>query len=267
MSSHLAGKNYIVTGASRGIGLAAAHALGRRGARVALFGRDAAALHAGAESVGNGAFGIPVDVTDRDALLAAVDGAADRLGGLDGIINNAGASIYGKVEFLKQDAVAQQVNLNFLAQVYGTQAAIPHLRKRGGGRIMNVSSTTVRRYDEFAYISVYSAAKAAVERFTIDMRREVRFDHIAVTLFSPGSTTSSFGSGQDPEVVKEAFAEWFAMGSVYDGSMTPAEVGEAMVSCLDLPEGICFEIVECNPVRPATRASTLELYDKRVDNP
>lgn len=265
--SYLIDKNYIVTGSSRGIGLSAAKSLSRRGARVALFGRDEAALKAGAESVGNGAFYIPVDVARRGDLLAAVDEAAARLGGLDGIVNNAGASVYGKVEFLQPDAVAQQVNVNFLAQVYGTQAAIPHLRKRGGGRIMNVSSTTVRRPDEFALISVYSAAKAAVERFTIDMRREVRFDHIAVTLFSPGSTTSSFGSGQDPQIVQEAFGEWLASGTVYDGSMTPDEVGEAMAICLDLPDGVCFEMVEFNPVRPTTRASTLELYDKRGENP
>jgi NAD(P)-dependent dehydrogenase (short-subunit alcohol dehydrogenase family) len=267
MKSHLEGKNYIVTGASRGIGLKAAHALARRGARVALFGRDEAALKAGAASAGNGAIYFVVDIEDCTALKAAIDRAAEALGGLDGIINNAGISLMRKVEALVPADVSHQVNVNFLAQVYGCQAAIPHMRRRGGGRIVNVSSVTVRALDEFAYISIYSATKAAVERFTLDLRREVKGDKIGVTLFSPGSTLTAFGSGQDPAIMQEAFEEWLARAPNYDGTLSAEEVGEAMVACLDLPDGANIDFVELSPNRPTPRRQTLEAYTERGNNP
>jgi NAD(P)-dependent dehydrogenase (short-subunit alcohol dehydrogenase family) len=208
MVGSLDGKAYVVTGASRGIGLATAKAIGRRGGRVALFGRDKDLLARGAEAVGNDSLGIPVDLADPDALFAAVDQAAAAFGGLDGIINNAALNLPRPIEELRRDEVSQQLNLNFLAQVYGCQAAIPHLRRRGGGRIVNVSSTSVQNWDEFSFLSIYAASKAAVERFTLDLREEVKLDRIGVTLFCPGSTATSFGAGGDPEVMGKAFETW-----------------------------------------------------------
>lgn len=267
MKSYLDGKTYIITGGSRGIGLKAAHALSRRGARAALFGRDEAALKAGAASVGNGAIYFVVDIENPGALKSTIDRAAEVLGGLDGIINNAGVSLMNKVEDLVEAKVSQQVNVNFLAQVYGCQAAIPHLRRRGGGRIVNVSSVTVRALDEFTQIGIYSATKAAVERFTLELRREVKLDKIGVTLFSPGSTSTAFGSGQDPAIMEVAFKEWLDRAEFYDGTLSAEEAGEAMVASIDLPDGTNFDFVEFNPNRPTPRRQTLEDYGERGNNP
>jgi NAD(P)-dependent dehydrogenase (short-subunit alcohol dehydrogenase family) len=267
MKSHLDGKNSIITGASRGIGLKAAHALSRRGGRVALFGRDEAALQAGATAVGNGAIYFVVDIENATALKSTIDRAAQALGGLDGIINNAGVSLMNKVEHLVEARVSHQVNVNFLAQVYGCQAAIPHLRRRGGGRIVNVSSVTVRALDEFTQIAIYSATKAAVERFTLELRREVKPDNIGVTLFSPGSTSTAFGSGQDPAIMEAAFKEWLDRAEYYDGTLSAEEAGEAMIASIDIPDGTNFDLVEFNPNRPTPRRQTLEDYGDRGNNP
>jgi NAD(P)-dependent dehydrogenase (short-subunit alcohol dehydrogenase family) len=267
MHSFLKDKNYIVTGASRGIGLAAARSLGRRGARVALIGRDMAALDKAAAEIGGGALPMAVDLADRDALFAAVNRAAEAFGGLDGIINNAGMALAGRIEQLRPEDVNQLLTVNFLAQVYGCQAAIPHLRRRGGGRIVNVSSVTVRALDEFAYISIYSSTKAAIERFTLELRQEVKHDNISVTLFSPGSTASSFGSGWEPEIAAQAFSEWLSRAPTYDGSMSPEVVGEAMINILELPDGVVFNFAELSPNMITPRQKTLVDYADRRDNP
>jgi NAD(P)-dependent dehydrogenase (short-subunit alcohol dehydrogenase family) len=266
-NEELAGKTYIITGGSRGIGLATARALGRRGARVALLGRDAALLGQNAAEIGNQSFPVAVDVADRAALMAAIDKAALALGGLDGIINNAGVALAGAIETLKHEEVAAQVDVNFLAQVYGCQAAIPHLRRRGGGRIVNVSSVSVRRHDEFAYISIYSATKAAIERFTLDLREEVKGDNISVTLFCPGSTATAFGAGGDPVVIEKAFREWMGRAPTYDGRMEAETVGETLASCLTLPLGAAIDFLEVSPNKPVSRSNTLDDYANRVDNP
>jgi NADP-dependent 3-hydroxy acid dehydrogenase YdfG len=268
MSDSLAGRTYIVTGASRGIGLAAARALGKRGGRVALFGRDTAALEAAAKSIGNGALTVAVDVADRDALIAAIDRSADALGGLDGLVNNAGLSLASSIEALKPAEVTTQVNVNLLAAIYGCQAVIPHFRRRGGGRILNVSSASARHLDEFAYMSIYSATKAALERFTVDLRDEVKADNIGVTVLSPGGTETAFGSGWAPEVAAVAFGEWLRRSPTFDGTMAAETVGEAIANCFELPAGIAFDFVEIRPNKPMSRQQYAEtLYAARAANP
>lgn len=268
MSSAVAGKAYIVTGASRGIGLAAATALIRRGARVAVFGRDTEALARIAATHGSAVRPVAVDVADRVALVAAIDQSVAAFGGLDGIVNNAGLCLASPIEKLDPDEVVTQVNVNFLAAVYGCQAVIPHLRKRGGGRILNVTSASARHMDEFTYLGIYSATKAALERFTVELREEVKSDNIGVTAFSPGGTETSFGSGWRPDVAEAAFAEWIRKASMFDGSMAADAVGEAIANCFEVPEGTAFDFVELRPNRPTSRQLYAEtLYAARRDNP
>ena len=267
MTGSLAGQTFIVTGGSRGIGLAAARSIGKRGGRVALFGRDRAALDQGAAEIGNGALGLSVDLQDRDALLAAIEQAVEAMGGLDGIVNNAGLSLASKIEALKPEDVETQVRTNFLAAVYACQAVIPHFRKRGGGRIVNVGSASVRHMDEFAYIAMYTATKAALERFTIDLREEVKADNIGVTILSPGGTETSFGSGWAPEVAGEAFGEWIKRQSSFDGTMQAEPVGEAIAACFELPPGVAFDFAEIRPNKPQSRQLYFEtLFAARADN-
>jgi len=268
MSSQVTGKAYIATGASRGIGLAAAKALVKRGARVALYGRDEAALARAADELGEAVHTAAFDIADRKALLAAIERSVGLFGGLDGLINNAGLCLAAPIEKTDPDEVATQVNVNFLATVYGCQAVIPHLRARGGGRILNVTSASARHMDEFAYLGIYSATKAAVERFTAELREEVKADNIGVTAFSPGGTETAFGSGWRPDMAAEAFAEWIRRASMFDVSMPVEPVGEAIANCFEVPPGAAFDFVELRSHRPMSRALYAEtLYAARRDNP
>jgi NAD(P)-dependent dehydrogenase (short-subunit alcohol dehydrogenase family) len=267
MTGSLSGKTFIVTGASRGIGLAAAKSLGSRGGRVALFGRDQKALDLAASEIGNGAIPVAVDIQHRESLLAAIESSIAVMGGLDGIVNNAGLSLASKIEALRHEDVATQFNTNVLAAIYACQAVIPHLRQRGGGTIVNVTSASVRHMDEFAYISIYSATKAALERFTFDLRDEVKADNIAVTALSPGGTETSFGSGWAPEVAAEAFGEWLRRAPLFDGTMPAEPVGEAIAACFELPPGTAFDFVEIRPNKVWSRQEYAEkLYAARAGN-
>ena len=267
MTNSLAGKTFIVTGASRGIGLAAAKSIGKRGGRVALFGRDQKALDVAVSEIGNGAIPVAVDIQDRVSLLSAIESSVSAMGGLDGIVNNAGLSLASKIEALRPEDVAVQFNTNVLAAIYACQAVIPHFRKRGGGRIVNIGSASVSHLDEFAYISIYSATKAALERFTIDLRDELKADNIGVTILSPGGTETSFGSGWAPEVAAMAFGEWLRRAPLFDGTMPAEPVGEAIAACFELPPGTAFDFVEIRPNKVMSRQEYAEtLYAARADN-
>jgi NAD(P)-dependent dehydrogenase (short-subunit alcohol dehydrogenase family) len=267
MSDTLKGQTFIVTGASRGIGLAAARSIGKRGGRVALFGRDRAALDLAVSEIGNGALPVAVDLQDRDALLAAIESSVTAMGGLDGIVNNAGLSLASKIEALRPEDVTVQVSTNLLAAIYACQAVIPHFRKRGGGRIVNIGSASVRHMDEFAYISIYTATKAALERFTKDLREEVKAENIGVTILSPGGTETSFGSGWAPDVAAMAFGEWLRRAPLFDGTMPAEPVGEAIAACFELPPGTAFDFLEIRPNKPMSRQEYAEnLYAARADN-
>ena len=248
MSGTLAGKVVIVTGGSRNIGLAAAAGLARRGARVAILGRDEASLSAARERLGERALPIAVDVADGDALRLAIDRVHRELGRIDGLVNNAGISYATRIERLRPADVAAQVAVNFLAPVYACQAVIPHLRTQGGGRIVNVSSATVHEEMAFAHLSIYSATKAALEQFSKELRAEVRGENIAVTTFVPGNTMTGFGDGWDPQAAGEAYAAWLEHGQYWAGMMSPEPVGEAIAHCFDFAPTCSLDLVLIRPV-------------------
>jgi NAD(P)-dependent dehydrogenase (short-subunit alcohol dehydrogenase family) len=240
----------------------------RRGAKVALFGRDRAALDRAAAECPGSALPFAFDLCDRDALVDAVAAAHDAFGRLDGLVNNAGLSLASALAEARPEDVLAQVNLNFVAAVFASQAVIPFLRRQGGGRILMVGSASARHMDEFAHIGIYSATKAALERFAIELRQELKADGIGVTIFSPGGTETSFGSGWDPASAAAAFAEWLRRASEFDGSMPVAPVGEAIANCFELPHGMAFDFVELRANQPMSRRDYAEnLYAQRADNP
>jgi NAD(P)-dependent dehydrogenase (short-subunit alcohol dehydrogenase family) len=243
--SHLKDKVVIITGASRNIGFAVAASLVARGAKVALLGRDQGQLDKAAAELGPAAKGFAVDIAshgDVKRCFAAVEVAFGRI---DALVNNAGLAVAGRVEELKPEDVVAQVNVNYVAVVYACQLIIPHLRRAGGGRIVNISSASVHHTDEFTFLSIYSSTKAGMERFTEDLRDEVRGDNIGVTYFIPGGTMTGFGSDWAPAVSAAAFADWIERSGPYCNGWLPLQpVAEQIAACMDLPAGMAYDFLE-----------------------
>ena len=168
MDLGISGKVALVTGASRGIGLATASALAREGARVVLVARGVEALEAAAEAcrdAGGEAHPVAADVTAPDAGERLLDAAAERFGGLDILVNNAGTSAVRALEELTDEEWQAQWDLHVMAPMRLMRAAAPHMAARGGGRIVNVSSSSGKRMSlTNAAYSVTKAAELALSR-------------------------------------------------------------------------------------------------------
>jgi NAD(P)-dependent dehydrogenase (short-subunit alcohol dehydrogenase family) len=182
-----AGKTVLVTGASSGIGEAAAIALAARGHRVLAGVRrevDAERLAAGLGTRGQA---LMLDVTRPDQI-AAVGAAVQDAGGLDALVNNAGVTISGPLEHIPLDDLRQQFEINVFGVIALTQALLPTLR-RGGGRVIIVGSVGGR--NAMPLIAPYCASKHAIEALVPALRMELKHAGVAVSLVEPGSTRSA----------------------------------------------------------------------------
>ncbi len=195
----LAGRVAIVTGGSRGIGLATAHALHQAGAAVMICGRSSEALSNAAGSLAGGA---PVaiqraDLSRPDEAEQVVRAALDELGGLDILINNAGVGRFGSLSELSIDDWQETIGTNLSGVFYCCRAAVPIMKERGGGWIINVSSLAGKH--PFAGGAAYCASKAGLNAFTESLMQDVRRDGIRVSAVLPGSVNTRFGGhGPDP---------------------------------------------------------------------
>ncbi len=251
---YVAGRVIAVAGASRGIGLAAARSLLARGARVALLARDRARLEATVAGLDSErALGIAADVCDKAAVSAALARAVASWGRLDGLVNNVGFQFARRLEVMPEAEVRKLIELNFVSAIFACQAAIPHLRAAGGGRIVNVSSASVRHADEFAHLGLYSASKAALERFSCELRHELKADRIMVTVFSSGAVATGSVANFDPQALREAMQDWLTRGPMFDGALQPEIVGEAIANCFEFPPGAALEFAELRPNVPTAK--------------
>ena len=186
--SEFTGKVAIVSGASKGIGLAVATLLARRGAALVLVGRDRAALDSAADALT--ATGANVVTVAGDAALAdtaerAVGGALERLGGLDILANIAGAFPTALLEDTTDALYAETIAANLTSTFAMCRAALPVMRTRGSGAIVNMSSTAARLATPG--LAVYGAAKAGIEAFTRAIALEGA-PHVRVNAVSAGPT-------------------------------------------------------------------------------
>jgi NADP-dependent 3-hydroxy acid dehydrogenase YdfG len=188
----LAGKTVIVTGASSGIGAATARLLHAAGARPVLAARRADRLAALSDELG-GALAVPTDVTDPGQVRALVSAALDRYQRIDGLVNNAGASLHGPLDQVDLAEFSQVVQLNVVGLLAVTQAVLPAMRDQGFGRIVNISSGTTRRVA--AGVGAYAATKSAVNMLSGVLRQELAGDGVAVSLLLPSITATEFGGG------------------------------------------------------------------------
>ena len=231
----VAGKVALVTGGSRGIGRAIAHALTAAGANVVITGRDQAALDAAAQvPAASGKIQIArVDVQQPEDAARAVDTAVTTFGGLDVLINNAGVGVFANVADMSVADWQRTLDTNLSGVFYCCHAAIPHLRSRGGGWIINISSLAGR--NPFAGGAAYCASKAGLNAFAEALMLEVRYDNIRVSTIMPGSVDTDFGHSSSKN------ADW---------KIGPDDVAQTVVDLLEYPARSLPSRIELRPTRP-----------------
>jgi NAD(P)-dependent dehydrogenase (short-subunit alcohol dehydrogenase family) len=183
-------KTWFITGTSRGFGREWAAAALERGDNVAATARDTSTLDDLAQLYGDRLLPIALDVTDRDADLAAVQQAHERFGRLDVVVNNAGYGHFGFVEELSEADVRDQLETNFFGALWVTQAALPILREQGSGHIIQVSS--IGGISAFPIVGAYHASKWALEGLSQSLAQEVAPFGIHVTLIEPGGFSTDW---------------------------------------------------------------------------
>jgi NAD(P)-dependent dehydrogenase (short-subunit alcohol dehydrogenase family) len=181
----LGDKTVLITGASSGIGRAAATRLAGYGARVVLAARTQAALDALASSIaqrGGQALAVPTDVTDASQCQRAVAAAVEHFGGLDVLICSAGLSLRGYFEGTRLDVLERVMRVNFFGTLYCTHAALPHVKRRRGSLIAISSLTGKRGTPSYA---LYGASKFAVQGLYESLRLELAPEGVHVGILAP----------------------------------------------------------------------------------
>lgn len=185
----------IITGASTGIGRATARLFAEHGAIVVLAARSTDKLEALArelQALGQQALAIPTDVTQEEAVRQLVAKTIERYGRVDILINNAGVGGAGAIAEYPADAYRQLIDLNVFGPFYGMQAVIPHMRQRGGGLIINISSTATKQL--YPTVGPYTSTKFALNSLSDAARLELAPDNIRVITVYPHNTASDFAS-------------------------------------------------------------------------
>jgi NAD(P)-dependent dehydrogenase (short-subunit alcohol dehydrogenase family) len=224
------GKVVLVTGGSRGLGLILARQLARQGARLAICARDATEL-AGAQdelvSLGAEVLAVACDVGDEAQAQIFIDQSLRRYGHIDVLINNAGIIQVAPQESMGLPDFRDVLAANFWGTVHASLAALPHMRKRRQGRIVNI--TSIGGAVAVPHLLPYSCSKFAATGFSEGLTAEVAKDGIQVTTILPslmrtGSFVNALFKGrQDDELA------WFAFGSTMPGLSMAAERAAARI--------------------------------------
>lgn len=177
-------KVWFVTGASKGFGREFVVAALQRGDKVAATARNTATLDDLVHQYGDAVLPLQLDVTDRDAVFAAVTSAHEAFGHLDVVINNAGYGLFGTVEEITEQQLRDQLDTNLFGVLHVTQAVLPILREQGSGHIIQIS--TIGGVAAFPALGGYHASKWALEGLSESLAQEVAGFGIKVTLVEPG---------------------------------------------------------------------------------
>lgn len=200
---------FITGGTPGGFGVAFAEAALETGDRVALTSRRPEDLASWAEAYGERVLVVPLDVTDAAQVRRAVQAAEEHMGGIDVLVNNAGRGWFGSIEAMDESSVRAMFELNFFAVMSVTRAALPGMRARGSGWIVNVSSVAgMVAAPGFGY---YSATKFAIEAITDTLRDEVAAQGISVLTVEPGAFRTNAYAGFADEPVAEPIPEYHDM--------------------------------------------------------
>jgi 3-oxoacyl-[acyl-carrier protein] reductase len=245
MVSSLAGKVAMVTGGSRGIGLAVVTNFLARGVHVVATGRTDAHFGEAREAVihvapdeGAAEPGrlecVAADVRDYAQVQRAIERAVSAFGGLDILVNNAGIGTFSHVADLDPAQWQELIDTNLTGVFNCCHAAIPHLRRRGGGWIINVSSLAGK--NAFPGGAAYCASKAGLNAFSEALMQEVRYDDIRVSYVMPGSVRTEFAGTH-----QGAGSEW---------KLDPDDVARVVVDLVNHDPRSLPSRIEIRPSKP-----------------
>jgi 3-oxoacyl-[acyl-carrier protein] reductase len=238
MKDERRGQVAIVTGGSRGIGLAIARALVADGVNVAVTGRSDAHLSEARlriERAGPGSVEtLRADIRSYDDVQRAIASTRARFGGLDIVVNNAGVGIFADVADMTQEQWSQVMDTNLTGVFNVCHLALPLLRERGGGYIINISSLAGK--NAFAGGAAYCASKSGLNAFSEALMQEVRQDNIRVSYVMPGSVATGFSGGDESKG-----ADW---------KIAPEDVADVVMGLLHMNPRSLPSRVEVRPSKP-----------------
>lgn len=243
-------KTWFITGASSGFGRQLAELLLQRGDRVAATVRQPDALSDLAAKYGDRLWVGILDVTNADAVRDVIGRAFAELQRIDVVVSNAGYALFGAAEEVDDAQIERQFDTNLLGSIHVARAAIPHLRKQSGGRIIQISSSVGQT--AYPTLGIYSATKWGIEGFFEGTMPEIAPFGIEVTLVEPGASRTNFASSS---------ADMGQILDVYD--QTPAGDFRRMVASAGLamfpgdPRKVALAIIASVEQNPAPKRLTL----------
>lgn len=233
MSNNIEGKVVVITGASSGLGEAAARHLSMEGAAVVLGARRTDRIQSLAKELndkGGRALAVTTDVTNYEQVKKLVDTAVQQFGRIDVIINNAGLMPQSPLERLKVNDWNQMIDVNIKGVLYGIAAVLPYMKQQKCGHIINVSSVAGHKIR--AGGAVYAATKHAVRVLSEGLRQEVKPYNIRTTIISPGAVdTELINSVTEPDVALN-------IKKFYEVAISPDSFARAVIYAISQPNDV-----------------------------
>ena len=215
MNNNIEGKVVVITGASSGLGEAAARHLSAHGAMVVLGARRAERIRSLAEELigqGGTALAFTMDVTDREQVKRLVDAAVETYGRIDVMINNAGIMPRAPLERLTVDDWDRTIDVNIKGVLYGIAAALPHMQRQKSGHFINISSVAGHKISPEGV--VYAATKHAVRVISDGLRMEVKPYNIRTTVISPGAVATELIESITQPDLREDMRKWYEQAAI-----------------------------------------------------
>ena len=238
----LTGKTAIVTGGTKGIGRAIAEALIKAGVNVSICARREDELHKAVSELnkleGGRGTGTVCDVRDYKAIKALFDHTLKQFDGVDILVNNAGLGIFTTVEDMTVEDFRAVLETNVFGVFYCCHEAIPLMKQRGGGYIINISS--LAGANPHPRMAAYNASKFGLNGFSEALMQEVRHDNIKVSYIMPGSVNTEFG-GDEPDDSKN----W---------QLAPQDIALTILDLLHHPERSLPSRIEIRPSKPPKKS-------------
>jgi NAD(P)-dependent dehydrogenase (short-subunit alcohol dehydrogenase family) len=237
MDTFLEGKKAVVTGGNRGIGFAIAKSLAAAGAQVAICGRGHTSVENAVTQLANSSkskvVGKAADVRSSTEVVSFFQFVDSELGGFDILVNNAGIGVFKSTAELTVDDWTKTLETNLSGAFYCSKEALPRMRNREGGYIINTSSLAGK--SGFAGGAAYNASKFGLNGFSEAMMLDHRYEGVRVSCVMPGSVNTEFGRGD------QNGADW---------KIAPEDVAETVLMLLKTPVRTLTSRIELRPSKP-----------------